>query len=119
MKSKRKRRRIPRIVWIVAPLLLIWLAFFHTDDYGMTSWGYTQDLFTEGDWIGWIHPFGLEGNRVARIGPFDSVEECQVSAFEHMDRSYSGWKHVVYFCGYLCTSEEHADRDQSCKVVRK
>ncbi|MDX1408977.1 MAG: hypothetical protein R3330_12605 [Saprospiraceae bacterium] len=119
MKPKRKRKRIPLIVWIAAPLLLAWLAFFHKDDYGMSSWEHFQDAFTERDWIGWIHPFGLEGNRVAKIGPFDSIEQCQVSAFDHMDRSYQGWEKVSYYCGYLCSSEEHVDREENCKVVRK
>ena len=100
------------------PLVLIWIAFYHTDEHGLTPWEYTQDLFVSDDWVGWIHPFGQEG-RALKVGPFDSVQNCQAYAFDHLKREYDSWEDAEYYCGYLCGSEEDQQREDQCKLITK
>jgi hypothetical protein len=107
-----------RIIAIAIPAGLLWLAFIHTDENNLTAWEHTKDVFAEDDWIGWIHPFGQQG-RVLPIGPFDSVEQCQNYAFDHLQRQYDAWDTAEYYCGYKCISDDHRMRDANCEVVRK
>ncbi len=113
------KRALMHAPWFVILLVLFWLAFFNTDEYGMTSWEQTQDLLGEDDWIGWIHPFGTQVSRALSIGPYDSLAQCQSDAFDRLQRSFEDWDDAEYFCGHECTSEDHRLREQACKVVRK
>lgn len=116
---KRSKRILKLAPWIVILGVLFWLAFFYTDEFGMTSFEHTQDAFSDDDWIGWIHPLGTEVSRAVSIGPYDSVGECQNDAFERLQNSYNEWSSAEYFCGYRCTSDDHKLREQVCRVVRK
>lgn len=116
---KHGKKALMHVPWIVMLLVLFWLAFFYTDEYGMTSWEHTQDLLGEDDWIGWIHPFGTEVSRAIQIGPYDSLDQCQSDAFDRLQRSFNDWKSAEYFCAYQCASQDHRLREKSCKVVRK
>ena len=116
---KRKKRYLKFAPWILVLAVLFWLSFIHTDRYGLTSWEHTRDAFGEDDWVGWIHPLGMDVNRAVTIGPFDSIEQCQNEAFERMQRSYNEWTSAQYFCGYRCTNDDHRDREENCRIVRK
>jgi hypothetical protein len=107
-----------RFFAIGIPLVLVWIAFNHTDEFGLTPGEYTQDAFVSDDWVGWIHPFGNEG-RVLKVGPFDTVQNCQAYAFDHLKREYESWEDAEYYCGYRCGMEEELQREDQCKLIRK
>jgi hypothetical protein len=103
---------------VAIPIAFLWVAFFHTDEYGLTPWEYTQDVFVSDDWVGWIHPFGAEG-RALKVGPFDSIKHCQRYAFEHLQREYDSWENAEYYCGYLCGADGAEQSEDECKLITK
>jgi len=107
-----------RVLAIGFPIVLVWIAFFYTDEFGLTPWEYTQDVFVSDDWMGWIHPFGEEG-RALKVGPFDTVQNCQAYAFDHLQREYESWENAEYYCGYRCGVEEDLQKEDQCKLIRK
>lgn len=113
------KRALKHAPWVIILIVLYWLAFYHTDEFGMTSWEHTRDALGDDDWIGWIHPFGSEVSRTVKLGPYDSLEQCQNDAFDRLQRSYNEWRSAEYYCGYKCSSNDPRLREQNCRVIRK
>lgn len=103
---------------LVALVVLIGIGFYHTDEFGLTPWEKGQDILVSDDWVGWIRPFGQEG-RALKVGPFDTVQNCQAYAFDHLRREYDTWKDAEYSCGYRCGLGEYPQNENDCRLVRK
>ena len=118
---RRKNKSKTRGKWRYVFLLLLGIILFgliRQDEYGLTAYNHAQDVLTENDWVSWVHPLGDGVGRVVRLGPFDSLSECENRSWTHMNENYEGWEEAVYYCGYSCTETEHARREETCRVVR-
>lgn len=116
-----KRKTKPKSKWRLIAILVLLLVVFgliHTDEFGLTIFDHARDTLTENDWVGWVHPLGDGVGRVIKLGPYNSLSECENKSWTHMNEQYEGWEDAVYYCGYSCTDTAHDRREEACKLVR-
>ena len=103
------------LVVVVGAILF---AAISRDRFGLTPFDHIKDMMTKDDWVGWIHPLGIEVDRVIDVGPFDSFVECDEHSRGHIDRYFEGWEKSKYYCGYSCSDTDPDHREKDCKLVR-